>query len=160
MVQLERVKLATVGILGLVLGAGFLLGAAWDRRLVAETVTAVADSAAAAPVEREEKRTPIYVRVSPPLSDEQMSEAEAIVARRREAARALFAEPRIDSLYDAMKAAEIAFKNAYDPRFAALVDSSRNAIKQVMTPAQAAQYDSLLVQNDRRRRDEGGESPR
>ncbi len=159
--QRQWVRLATVAILVLVLGAGFLVGAAWDRRLDAETVAAVPDSTSTTDRnDRDGGRTPIYVRVSPSLSAAQLTAAEAIVARRREAAEALFAEPGIDSLYDAMKSAEHAFKAVYDPRFAALVDSSRNAIKQVMTPVQAARYDSLLAENDRRRRADRGEGPR
>ena len=63
---------------------------------------------------------------------------------------------RIDSLYDAMKAAEDRFEAAYDPRFRALVDSSRAAIKQLMTPEQATNYDSILAEGDRKRRDGGG----
>ena len=34
--KVQRVKLATVAILALVLAAGFLLGAAWNRRLDAQ----------------------------------------------------------------------------------------------------------------------------
>jgi hypothetical protein len=156
--QLERVRLATVGILALVLGAGFLLGAAWgDRRLDADPVRGAPDSAAAAPEPADGGRVPIYARVHPPLSAEQIAAAEEIVGRRREAVRQLLSESRIDSLYDAMKGAEKSFKAAYDPRFRALIDTSRSAIRGIMTPEQAAQYDSLLAENDRRRR-EGGDS--
>jgi hypothetical protein len=157
--QLQRVRLATVGILALVLSAGFLLGAAWDRRLDAEVVPAGADSVAASPAgPREGGRIPIYTRVSPPLTSEQLAAAEEIVGHRRDGVRALMNEPVIDSLYDGMKDAEKAFKNAYDPRFRALIDTSRAAIRDIMTPDQAAQYDSLLAENDRRRRQEGGDS--
>ena len=157
--QSHRVKLATVGILALVLAAGFLLGAAWDRRLDAETVPAAAEAAPRPAGERREgERVPIYTRVSPPLTAEQRVQAEEIVAHRRDAVRALMGEAQIDSLYDAMKGAEQAFKAAYNPRFRALIDTSRASIRQIMTPEQAAQYDSLLAENDRRRRQEGGDS--
>lgn len=157
--QMEKVRLATVGILALVLGAGFLLGAAWDRRLDAGPVPAASDSAAVQePAARDEGRIPIYTRVQPPLSSEQMAAADEIVDRRRGAVRQLLAEPGIDSLYDAMKSAEKSFKDAYDPRFRALIDTSRSAIRGIMTPEQAAQYDSLLAENDRRRRRGGGDS--
>jgi len=157
--QLQRVRLATVAILALVLGAGFLLGAAWDRRLDAETPAVASDSTAPAPQGQPEGgRVPIYTRVTPALTAEQMAAAEQIVAHRRDAVRALMAEPSIDSLYDQMKGAEKAFKGAYDPRFRALIDTSRAAIREIMTPEQAAQYDSLLAENDRRRRQEGGDS--
>jgi hypothetical protein len=157
--QLQRVRLATVGILALVLGAGFLLGAAWDRRLDAEPVAVSSDSATAAPApEGEGRRTAIYERVNPPLTPEQRVATDAIVAHRRDAVRELMAEPAIDSLYDAMKGAERQFKGAYEPRFRALIDTSRSAIRQIMTPEQAAQYDSLLAENDRRRQQESGDS--
>ena len=156
--QLHRVRLATVGILALVLSAGFLLGAVWDRRLDAEIAPATSDTAAAPAARPEGGRIPIYTRVNPPLTVEQMAAAEQIVAHRRDAVRALMDEPSIDSLYDEMKGAEKAFKGAYDPRFRALIDTSRSAIREIMTPEQAAQYDSLLAENDRRRRQEGGDS--
>ena len=153
----QRTRLVSVAILGLVLVAGFLLGMAWDRRLGA----APAPQAAARESEPERGdgdrgRRMSFYRVQPPLSEEQLAQAEAITARRRQAARDLFEEPAIDSLYDAMKVAEKDFEAVYDPRFRALVDSSRAAIKQLMTPEQATHYDSILAQGDRRRRDGGG----
>jgi hypothetical protein len=68
-------------------------------------------------------------------------------------ARALFEEPLIDSLYDAMKASEEAFEEIYDPRFRTLVEGSRTEIKRLMTPEQATNYDSILAESDRRRRE-------
>ena len=152
--KVQRVKLATVAILTLVLAAGFLLGAVWDRRLDAQPKTVAAVAPDAPRWQRNERRTPIYTRVQPPLTEEQMAAAEVILEHRKEAARAIMKESRIDSLYLAMKAAERSFRDVYDPRFTALADSSRSAIKQVMTPAQAAQYDSLLAR-DRRRDGDG-----
>ena len=158
MAQLQRVRLATVAILALVLGAGFLLGAVWDRKLDAEPAAASVDSAAPPSGTEPQGRRPMYVQVNPPLTPEQLAQADQIVARRREAVKALLAEPRVDSLYKGMKAAEKQFKAVYDPRFRALIDTSRAAIRQIMTPAQAAQYDSLLAGNDRRRRQAAGDS--
>ncbi len=151
----QRTRLATLAILGLVMLAGFLVGMLWDRRLAAAPVPV-----AAAPDDgdgdRDRRRRMSFYQVEPPLSEAQLAQAEAIIARRRQAARDLFEEPAIDSLYDAMKAAENRFEAAYDPRFRALVDSSRVAIKQLMTPEQATNYDSILAEGDRRRRDGGG----
>ena len=96
-----------------------------------------------------------FYLVEPPLTAEQLAQAEAIIDRRRRAARNLLEDPLIDSLYEAMKAAEDALEDLYDPRFRALVDSSRVAIKQLMTPEQATNYDSILVDSDRRRRQGG-----
>src|SRR5687768_5146172 len=157
--QLQRTKLATVGILALVLGAGFLLGAAWNRRLDAETVTLASDSASAAPARnREGGRRPMYTLVQPPLTSDQLAAAQAIVARRQEGVRQMLAEPGVDSLYDAMKGAEKSFKAVYEPRFRELIETSRAGIRQIMTPEQAQQYDSLLADFDGRRRQEGGDS--
>jgi hypothetical protein len=156
--QLQRTKLATVGILALVLGAGFLLGAAWNRRLDAEPVTLANDASAAAPAgQREGGRQPMYTLVQPPLTPEQLAAAEEIVARRREGVRQMLAEPGIDSLYDSMKGAEKRFKDVYDPRFRELIETSRAGIRDIMSPEQAAQYDSLLADFDGKRRG-GGDS--
>jgi hypothetical protein len=111
---------------------------------------------AAADDDGNRRRRMSFYQVQPPLSEIQLAQAEAITARRRQAARDLFEEPAIDSLYDAMKMAENQFEAAYDPRFSALVDSSRVAIKQLMTPEQATNYDSILAEGDRKRRDGGG----
>jgi len=78
-----------------------------------------------------------YYQIEPPLLPEQLAQAEAITAQRCEAARALFEEPLIDSLYKSKKRAEDAFEDVYDPRFRALIDSSRAAVKQLMTHEQA-----------------------
>ena len=153
--RLQRTRLATAAILALVLAAGFLLGMLWDRRLAAAPAPAAAEED---PERREERgqRRMSYHLVQPPLTPDQLAGADAVTARRRRAARALFEEPLIDSLYDAMKAAEDEFEDAYDPRFRALIDSSRAAIKQLMTPEQATNYDSILAESDRRRRGGGG----
>jgi hypothetical protein len=152
----QRARLASVAILGLVLVTGFLLGMAWDRRLAAAPAPTAAAQVDEPNEDDDRRRRMSFYRVQPPLSEEQLAQAEAITARRRQAARDLFEEPRIDSLYDAMKVAEEEFEDAYDPRFRALVDSSRAAIKQLMTPEQATNYDSILAEGDRRRRDGGG----
>ena len=159
--KLQRVRVATVAILALVLSAGFLLGAVWDQRLDAEPGSATGGSAVPTRTRaRGGRRTAMYVRVTPTLSAEQLAAAEVIVARQREAAQALMKEARVDSLYVAMKSAERAFKEVYNPRFAALMEGSRDAIKLVMTPAQVAHYDSLLADNDRRRTGETEAGPR
>jgi hypothetical protein len=152
----QRTRLATLAILGLVMLAGFLLGMLWDRRLAAAPVPVVAAQEDAVDADADRRRRMSFYQVEPPLSEAQLAQAEAITARRRQAARDLFEEPAIDSLYDAMKVAEDQFEAAYAPRFRALVDRSRVAIKQLMTPEQATNYDSILAEGDRRRRDGGG----
>ena len=150
-----RTRLASAAILGLVLVAGFLVGMLWDRRLAAAPSPAVAAPGTKEDDRGDRRRRMSFYKVSPPLSEAQLAQAEAIIARGRHAARDLLEEPLIDSLYRAMKVAENEFESAYDPRFSALVDSSRLAIKQLMTPEQATNYDSILAEGDRRRRDGG-----
>ena len=154
--RLQQIRLASVAILGLVLTAGFLLGAVWNRWIGPEAPAVTSEEPAGERRSEASWRRAMYSQVTPPLSPEDLATAQAIVARRRAAAQALFREPRIDSLYDAMKAAERAFREVYDPRFRALVDDSRAAIRQLMTPEQAQVYDSLLAERDRRRREGGG----
>ena len=159
--KLQRVRVATVAILALVLSAGFLLGVVWDQRLDAQPGSATeGNSVPTRTRTRGGRRAAMYVRVTPALSAEQLAAAEVIVARRREAAQALMKEARVDSLYVAMKSAEQVFKDVYNPRFTALMEGSRDAIRLVMTPAQVAHYDSLLADSDRRRNSGTGAGPR
>ena len=149
----RRTRLATGGMVGLVLVAGFLLGVLWDRRMRAETLPTVEVSESSlGENDRRRQRRMSFSLIEPPLTEEGIARAEAIIARRREAVRALFEEPLIDSLYSTMKAAEGEFEDVYDPRFRALVDSARAEISQLMTPEQAINYDSILAESDRRRR--------
>lgn len=152
----RRTRVATAGIVGMMFVAGFLLGMLWDRRLRTADLPAVERSPSSAGEDgrRSPRRMSFYL-VEPPLTEEGAALAEAIVARRRQTARDLFEEPRIDSLYSAMKAAENEFEDVYNPRFRAIVDSARAEIRQLMTPEQAINYDSILAESDRRRRSGG-----
>lgn len=152
----QRTRVATAGIVGMVFVAGFLLGMLWDRRVGTTVLPAVEESqSSAAENGRRSSRRMSFYRVEPPLTEEGAALAEAIVARRRQAARDLFEEPLIDSLYSAMKAAENEFEDVYNPRFRAIVDSTRAEIRQLMTPEQVIDYDSILAESDRRRRGGG-----
>ena len=151
--NIRRTRLATAAIVGLVLAAGILLGMLWGRH-VRTGALPIVESSAGTNDRRERRRMSFYL-VEPPLTEQAIARAEAIITRRREAIRALFEEPLIDSLYSAMKAAEDEFEDAYSPRFLAIVDSARAEIKQLMTPEQAVRYDSILAESDRRRRGGG-----
>ena len=50
-----------------------------------------------------------------------------------------------------MKALHAEFRAAYNPRYQALVEDTRTAIKGVLTPEQAQAYDSILVDYEKRR---------
>jgi len=138
--KLLRTRLVTVAVLAAVFGAGLLVGLAADRSLAA---------APAADVPRREDegrsdgpRKAMYEQVGP--SAEQKIVIDSIVDEYRTAMRALHAE----------------FQAAYDPRYRALLQETRGAIKGVLTPEQAHAYDSLIAERDslaaarERRRDE------
>lgn len=127
----KRTRLASMAVLFLVLAAGFLLGVAWDRTLVAtpseqgERVRDERDDR-----ERGERRL-IVDRVG--LTAEQKAQVDSIVAYHRE---------QMDAIQDSVA-----------PRFRAVVQATRASIKEVLTPEQRIQYDSLLAEHDRRRED-------
>lgn len=149
----RRTRVATAGIVGMVFVAGFLLGMLWDRGLSTTVLPAAGGSQSSEGENgRRSPRRMSFYQVEPPLTEEEAALAEAIIARRRQAARDLFEEPLIDSLYGAMKTAENEFEDVYNPRFRAIVDSTRAEIRQLMTPEQVINYDSILAESDRRRR--------
>ena len=129
--NLQRTRLATVAILTLVFGTGVLMGLVLDRNLAAAPVSAaVADTAAAA---EEPRRQYMFERVG--LSPDQRAVIDSIVVGHR--AR--------------MSALRQQFSEEYDPQYRAIVEATRENIKGVMTPEQAAMYDSLTTARDRER---------
>jgi len=136
--KLLRTRLTTVVVLIVVFGAGILLGMAADRSMVA---TPAAEAARPAESEDSARRGPLWEQVGP--SDAQKIVIDSIVAEYRTAMKALHAE----------------FNAAYDPRYRALLDETRAAIKGVLTPEQAHAYDSLVAERDRQHaeRDSGGD---
>lgn len=127
--RLLRTRLTTALVLAAVFASGLMLGLAVDRSLVATP-------AETARPERETpsgSRRPMYEQVGP--SDAQKIVIDSIVREYRTAMKALHAE----------------FRAAYDPRYGALVDETRSAIKGVLTPEQAHAYDSLVAERDRQR---------
>lgn len=142
-----RTRLISTAVLLLVLGTGFVLGLAWDRR------------------------------PSGPLSDERASEARRNGShgdrgggrdgdRRRLIVDRVDLTPsqqaRVDSIVGAhredLKELQREFRSEYGPRHRELVQRTRTAIRAVLTPAQRELYDSLLARHDRkddeRRRDD------
>lgn len=132
MERILRTRLVTSLVLLVVLGAGVSLGFALERARGAETgEQAAAEGSAEAPENR--GRRPMYEQVGP--TEEQKIRIDSIVADHRQAMKALHAE----------------FRAAYNPRYQALVDETRAAIKRVLTPEQAVEYDSLVAAYERRR---------
>lgn len=138
MESLQRTRLLSVGVLAVVLGAGVVLGLALDVRLDA------AGSDDGEPTEevrndehdggRSERRPPMYRQVGE-LTDEQDERIDSIIDVHRDAMRQLQRE----------------FSEAYDPRYWAIIENTRESIKGVLTPGQAERYDSLLTRYDGRR---------
>lgn len=126
--KLLRTRLVTVVVLAAVFGAGFLVGAATDRSLA---TTPAADEPRTEDQEGStEPRKAMYEQVGP--TAEQKIVIDSIVDEYRTAMRALHAE----------------FQAAYDPRYRALLQETRAAIKGVLTPAQVHAYDSLIAERD------------
>lgn len=133
-----RTKLLTALVIAVVFGSGFAVGIAVDRSAVAGPAPEAAADTLATDGETAEspRRTPMYEQVGP--SSEQKTLIDSIVRIHREKTRALRKESQM----------------AYDLRLGALVDSTRLAIKEVFTAEQAARYDSLVAEYDRRQAEE------
>ena len=91
--------------------------------------------------EQPERRGRIFDQVD--LSDRQKTTIDSIVVFHRERMRVLNDE----------------FREAYYPRFYGLIDETRALIKDEMTEEQAARYDSLLAEFDRKNRSQEGRLP-
>lgn len=127
---LQRTRLATLAILVMVFGTGVLMGLVLDRSLTA----APADgSVAVDTVAAEEERPRRYMFEEVDLSPEQRAVVDSLAVRHRAAMSALRQQ----------------FSEEYDPQYRAIVVATREAIKDVMTPEQAAKYDSLTTARDR-----------
>ncbi len=125
---------AAGGVLLLTLAAGFLLGLVWSQRSPEQseptTSTAVAAEEADEDRGRETRRRGLIVeRVG--LSAEQQVQVDSVVGHARGMMRQLRAD--------------------YRTGYGELIESTRSAIKAVLTPGQAAEYDALLTDFDRRR---------
>lgn len=124
-----RTRLLSAVLLAIVFGSGFTLGLAFDRTAVAGP----ADEAEAVTGEVEEERAPMYQQVGP--TEEQSVLIDSIVVEHR---------AKMGALQDS-------FRSTYNPRYEALIDSTRDAIKNVFSAEQAAQYDSLIADYERRK---------
>jgi len=133
--QTSRTRLVTALVLVAVFSSGLLLGLAADSGLVATPADEAV--AVATPEPDEERRVPMYEQVGPDPTQSVL--IDSIVVEHR---------ARMDSLHEV-------FRATYDPQYEAIVEETREAIKQVFTPEQAATYDSLTEERDRRRAERG-----
>ena len=129
----SRTRLMTATVLVVVFGSGIMLGVAADGTLSASP----RDSSVAVTEQPKEeaprRRTPMYERVGPDA--EQSALIDSIVLEHR---------AHMDELHDE-------FRGAYNPRYQALVSDTRETILGVFSPEQAAQYQELLEEWDRKR---------
>ena len=130
----SRTRLVTAVMLAVVFASGVLLGLAADSNLGAEPPQIA--SANADGEERDGKRrrrTAMHEQVGP--SEDQKVVIDSILKDHR---------ARMDALHGE-------FRSAYDPRYQALIQDTRGAIKEVFSEEQAAEYQALLDDFDRRK---------
>jgi Spy/CpxP family protein refolding chaperone len=139
-----KTRILSAGVLLAVFGAGVLLGFAADTTFTpppaSASVMGPGDADAAADTD-EPRRTPMYEQVGPDSA--QSVEIAALVEAHR---------ARMDAL-------NREFQENYDPRYRAIVEETREAIKQVFTPEQAARYQEIVEERDRRRAAEEAANP-
>lgn len=156
-----RAKLLTAMVLVLVFASGALVGMAFARGMSNDGEDEVADARSDdrdrdRDEDADDRPRRIYERVG--LRTGQEERIDSILDHHRAALRALEAEFRDD--YEQMRQLQKQYRDAYSPRYWAIVDSTRAAIKAVFDPDQAARYDSLLAEYDRRRRGERSDTSR
>jgi hypothetical protein len=128
----SRTRFVTALVLVAVFGAGALLGFAADSNLDAETPDGVESSAVAGGATAEEtaeRRPPQYTLVDP--NEAQLSRIDSIVAEHRARTNALVEQNEET-------------RAQYREDFAAIVHATREAIKGVLSPDQASEYQRLL----------------
>ena len=133
----SRTRLVTALVLAAVFGAGVLLGLAADSNLGATPPEVVADTTAIEDdTEEPRRRRYTYDRVDP--TDDQRTLIDTIIVEHRARTNALDQEMRTE----------------YGGGFRVILLETREAIKGVLTPDQATEYQRLLDENDARSRDE------
>lgn len=161
MERVTRTRLASFAVLVVVLASGIVLGRAWERRAggeddprteeVRRTDGARGDERDGR-VERDDRadrgdrkdrrrdRRLIVDRID--LTPEQEERIDTIVDRHIQRVRTLQRE------------FQERFEAAYEPEERAIVQDTRDAIRDVLTVEQGERYDSLLAEHDRRSRDD------
>ena len=129
----SRTRLMSAAVLVVVFGAGIMLGVAVDGTLSASPTDSSVVAAERPEEETPRWRTPMYEQVGPDA--EQSALVDSIVLEYR---------AQMDELHDE-------FRGAYNPRYQALVSDTRETIMGVFSPEQAAQYQELFEERDRKR---------
>ena len=127
-----RTRLLAAVVIAVVFGAGVLLGLAADSSLGAETAEVVAGEANGEAEPERRRRAPIYTQVD--RTPDQQVRIDAIISEHRERTNALDKEARV-TLRQGVRQIYL---------------ETREAIKGVFTPEQAAEYQMLLDAFDAR----------
>lgn len=125
-----RTRLLTAVVIAVVFGAGVLLGLAADSSLGAETAEVVAGETNGEAEPERRRRSPIYTQVD--RTPEQQVRIDAIISEHRERTNALDKEARV-TLRQGVRQIYL---------------ETRDAIKGVFAPEQAAEYQRLLDEFD------------
>ena len=130
----RNTRAAAGGVLFVTLVAGFLMGLVWSRTSPAQAEPTAPTAVAAEEADEDQggetrRRGLIVERVG--LSVEQQVQVDSLVGHSRTLMRQLRAD--------------------YRTGYGELIESTRSSIKAVLTPEQAAEYDALLTDFDRRR---------
>jgi len=144
----SRTRLVTAGVLAAVFAAGVLLGLAADSNASAEASEVVVasveptDTVDTADSEEPQRRRRIYDEVEP--NESQLALIDSIVAEHRARTRVLDEENRAQL--------QLGFRE--------ILLETREAIKTVLTPEQAAEYQRLLDERDIRAAERENEDER
>ena len=144
----SRTRLVTAGVLAAVFGAGVLLGLAADSNASAEAAEVVAPSVEStasvdtANSEEPQRRRRTYDEVEP--NESQLALIDSIVAEHRARTRVLDKENRAQL--------QLGFRE--------ILLETREAIKSVLMPEQAAEYQRLLDERDVRAAERENEDER
>jgi len=136
----SRTRLLTAVMLVVVFASGVLLGLAADSNLSAEPAEVVATTTEGEEPEGERRRRYIYEQVEP--TTDQNVLIDSMMKDYRESR---------ESLQDELRRGYRELRSSYNPRYGVLVEDIRSAIKDVFSDEQAAEYQALLDDFDRRR---------
>ncbi len=134
-----RARLATIGLIVIVFGAGVLAGIAGDRVLGADTDDLIAGvPSTPGEVERtdddrddEDRSQGRWIIHRVPLEDDQRVQVDSVLAYYRDQVRGL--------------------TDAYNEAYWSAVQSTRDELRGILREDQRVHYDSLLAERDQRR---------
>ncbi|CAN5736057.1 hypothetical protein BH23GEM11_BH23GEM11_15660 [soil metagenome] len=142
----RRARLATLAVLLLVFGVGVLAGIAGDRFVQRQATDLMAVTA---PTEGETVVTP------EDPSEEESSTRDRWIIHRVD----LSSDQRmaVDSILGYYRAQVRGLTDDYNDAYWSAVESTRDELREILREEQRITYDSLLVENDRRRGREGND---